>query len=198
MISWIVASHQPDVLDANLLPTLTDPDDEVIVIRDAPSIAVAYGQGQALATLPIRCYVHQDVQILDLAKLRAELAQWCQPWTGIVGVAGCRCRAIPWWTGASAGAVIDERIGEVGRRRGGEVAYLDGVLLATMHEVTWDEDYPGWHGYDHDICEQALRQGLANWCLDGPLIRHNTTGGWKPPEFDDAMQRFREKWGVDG
>lgn len=194
LISWIVASHDPAILDANLRPTLIHPDDELIVI-DAPSIARAYNAGQARATRPIRCYVHHDVAVLDLARLREGLAQWCQPWTGIVGVAGCRCRAIPWWTGAAAGAVADARIGEVGTGRGGEVAYLDGVLLATMHDVTWDESYPGWHGYDHDICEQMLRRGLANWCLDGPLIRHNTASGWKPPEFDLAMDRFREKWG---
>lgn len=194
MISWIVASHDPAILEANLRPCLTHPHDELIVI-DAPSIARAYNQGQAQATRPIRCFVHHDVQVLDLDHLRVELAQWCQPWVGLVGVTGSRCRAIPWWTGAAAGAVQDVRIGEVGTGKGGEVAYLDGVLLATMHEIEWDDSFPNWHGYDHDASEQMLRQGLANWCLDGPLIRHNTAGDWKPAEFDQAMARFREKWG---
>jgi len=195
VISWIVASHDPAILSANLRPTIDHPDDELIVVEDAPSIAVAYNQGQARATHPIRCYVHHDVEVLDLAALRDGLAQWCQPWTGMVGVTGSRCRAVPWWIGAAAGAVVDARMGEVGTGRGGEVAYLDGVLLATMHEVTWDEGYPGWHGYDHDISEQMLRRGLANWCLDGPLVRHNTEGDWTPDGFDDAMTRFRQKWG---
>jgi hypothetical protein len=196
MISWIVASHDPAILSANLRPTLTHPDDELIVI-DAPSIGKAYNTGQARATQPIRCYVHHDVQVLDLPALRAELARWCQPWVGMVGVNGSRCRAIPWWTGAAAGSVVDERMGQIGAGKGGEVAYLDGLLLATIQHIEWDETY-GWHGYDHDICEQQLRRGLANWCLaDGHLLlKHNTAGDWTPAGFDEAMARFREKWGL--
>lgn len=198
MISYIVASHHWPTLRDNLAATVRGVDaDEVIVIENATSIAAAYNEGQARATQPIRCYIHHDVQILSAPRLRAELLRWCQPAIGMVGVVGSWNRAVPYWEGALCGSVEDTRVGRIGPGKGGDCAYLDGLLLATVHDVTWDESYPGWHGYDHDACEQLLRQGLGNWCLTSghQLVRHNTTGDWQPEGLEEAMQRFREKWG---
>ncbi len=196
MISWIVASQRPDILDEHLRPTIP-PGDQLVVVEDAPSIAAAYNEGQRLAYNPVRVYVHQDVRLTDPERLRHELVQWVGL-AGIVGVVGCWNRAVPYWTGALAGSVLDSRGGVTGPGKGGQVAYLDGLLLATVRDWTWDESYPGWHGYDHDICEQSLRLGLPNWCLtDGHLmVEHHTTSSFDPPGFPDAMTRFREKWGV--
>ena len=201
MISWIVASHQPDVLGANLKATLQlAHGEELVVVTDAPSIAKAYNEGQARSRGPIRVYVHHDIQIRDNAALRAGLIERCQPWVGIVGIIGSWNRAVPYWTGASCGSVEDARIGVIGPGKGGECVYLDGLLLATAREVEWDESYPGWHWYDHDICEQALDKGLPNWCLPlgHQLVLHNTTSGHVPDELPDwqaGREHFREKWG---
>src|SRR6185503_2286914 len=148
MISWIVASHQPDVLEANLKATLRlAHGEELVVVEDATSIAVAYNEGQARSRGPIRVYVHHDVQIRDNAGLRAQLIQHVQPWVGWVGVIGSWSRAVPYWQGATCGSVEDTRIGVIGPGKGGECAYLDGLLLATAREWAWDETYPGWHWY---------------------------------------------------
>lgn len=200
MISWIVATHDRGVLEANLLPALElIGSDEIVVVEDAPSIAVAYNRGQARATQPVRCYVHHDVQILDLPKLRARLLEHC-PSSGIVGVIGSRNLVVPWWDGDTLGSVIDARLGRLDFGVGGACAYLDGLLLASSHSLEWDETYPGWHLYDHDICRQMLDAGRTNWCLDGggDLVRHNTTGSSQLRElvgWDAGVQRFTEKYG---
>jgi hypothetical protein len=200
MISWIVASHRPEVLAENLGATLAlGPGDELVVVEHAASIAAAYNQGQARATQPIRCYVHHDVRVADPARLRDELVRSCTPEVGMVGLIGSRDYAIPWWDGTTCGSVVDARMGRLDFGPGGECTYLDGLLLATAQPVVWDESYPGWHGYDHDMCEQQLAAGRHNWCLSGgaEMVLHNTAGptdvgrlnGWAA-----GLARFREKW----
>lgn len=204
MISWITASHRQDVLDANLaaslLPHISATDDELIVIPGPASIAQAYNRGAALARHQIRCYVHHDVVVRDPAALRASLLEQCTPEVGMVGVIGSRTVVLPWWEGDTCGSVIDARMGLLDFGPGGECALLDGLLLATCQQLTWDETIPGWHGYDHDACLQMGARGLPNWCLPGggALVLHNTAGptdtaaltGW-----DTAMTRLRDKWG---
>jgi hypothetical protein len=202
VISYITASNNRQVLDANLLATidLLD-DDEIIVVDDPSSIAVAYNQGQKQARNPIRCYVHTDVQILKPAELRAAMIEHCTDKVGMVGLIGCFDRAVPWWEAREGrGAAIDVRMGLLDFGRTGPCAYLDGLLLATAQNLTWDESYTGFHMYDHDICEQMLARGLSNYCMPGgSAVLHNTSNpsdvsqldGW-----DAAVTRFRGKWGA--
>ncbi len=202
MISWIVASHQPQVLANNLLSTLEPlpAGDELVVVRNAPSIAVAYADGQARATQPIRAYIHQDIQVLDVGRLRGALIATClSPTVGIVGVIGSLDPVCPWWTGRTVGSAQDSRVGAYDFGPGGPCAIVDGILLATAQTVAWDVGWPGWHGYDHDACRQMLARGLENWCLDDgrDLLLHNTTcpgaledvSGWA-----EAEHRYRAKW----
>lgn len=200
MISWIVATHDRDVLEANLLATLSlGGEDELVVVEGAASIASAYNDGQRRATRPVRCYVHHDVQVLDPDRLREHLLERCTPGVGIVGLIGSRGRSVPWWDGHRLGSVVDARLGRLDFGPGGPCAVLDGLLLATVHDLAWDETYPGWHLYDHDICRQQLATGRTNWCLDdgAALVRHNTTGSPDTAQLDGwaaGVARYREKW----
>jgi hypothetical protein len=199
MISWIVATHDRTILEANLLPGLPA-DDELVLVEDAPSIAAAYNEGQSRATHQLRCYVHHDVAILDAARLRERLAAACAPEVGMVGVIGSREPVWPWWNGSTLGSVFDTRLGLLDFGAGGPCAYLDGLLLATAQTVEWDETYAGWHGYDHDACAQMLARGLPNFCLSAGhrLVRHNTDGPTNVHAIDgwaEAEARYREKWG---
>lgn len=203
MISWIVASHDPGILHDNLLATLTpEGDEELVVIADAPSIAVAYNEGQAKATQPIRCYVHHDVQILDPQRLRAALsflALGDAQGIGVAGLTGSRTAIVPWWKGQACGSVVESRNGLLHFGAGGECAYLDGMLLATAKRIDWDETFPGWHMYDHDASQQMLSRGLTNWCLDDghTLVKHNTGGSHDTDtlaHYHDNIARFHAKW----
>ena len=203
MISWVVASHREDVLQDVLLASLGDlpDDDELVVIRDAPSMTLAYTEGQAKAANPVRCYVHHDVRVLDLPRLRAELTA-ATVGHGMVGVVGSRDALMPWWDGDRLGSVVDTRMGLLDFGRGGQCAMLDGLLLATREHVDWDVDAPGWHGYDHDACAQMLERDLWNRCLTGGhlLVEHvnespsdtSLLAGW-----DEAVARFRSRWLTD-
>lgn len=203
MICWIVATHDRDLLRDNLLDTLGDlPDgDELVVVEDAPSIAAAYNKGTVDASQPVRVYVHHDVQVIDPTRLRNALVEACRPQVGMVGLIGSTSQTVPWWDDlACLGSVVDARIGRINYGPGGPCAYLDGLLLATCHNVTWDESYPGWHMYDHDMCQQQLAAGRFNWCLTGGhnLVRHNNLGHptdvTKLSGWDGGVRRFREKW----
>jgi hypothetical protein len=200
MISYIVASHDPAVLENNLLSSLGLRGlDEVVVVEDPPSIARAYNEGAARAVNPIRCFVHQDVRVLDPAGLRAELVKHCGPGIGMVGVIGSRTRTVPWWDGVCCGSARDSRFGVLDFGAGGPCAYLDGLLLATAQETAWDESYGGFHLYDHDMCRQMLELGFPNLCLTGgrQLVMHNTRGRADParlPGWDQGVARFRLKW----
>lgn len=203
MISWIIATHDPMILMANFAASYLDPsDDEVVIVEGAESIAKAYNEGQRRATRPIRCYVHHDVQICDLRRLREELTHHTTPEVGVVGVVGSRTPVLPWWDGDTLGSVFDVRIGHMDYGPGGQCATLDGLLLATVHEVEWDESIPGWHGYDYDICRQMLERGLPNYCLTAgnQLINHNTAGPRDPAHvsgWDYAVTQLRRKWRLD-
>lgn len=201
MISYITASHNPQILNSNLAATVQlIGADELVVVNDPPSIAVAYNDGTARAKNRIRCYVHHDVSILNPIKLRAELIEHCREAVGVVGVIGSLSSSVPWWQGdGMIGSVVDARGKIVLDERGGYCAYMDGLLLATAHEVEWDESYDGFHLYDHDICQQMLSRGLPNYCLANgrKLVIHNSRGptemdhieGW-----DEAVEVFAKKW----
>lgn len=204
MISWIVASHDADILDMVLRPSLDVPEgDELIVIGNAPSIADAYNQGTAMAANQVRCYIHHDVRILDLPRLRTLLLEHCTAEVGMVGVVGSRTQQVPWWDGQKCGSVTDTRYPNgLDFTPGGEpCAYLDGLLLATAQPVTWDESYAGWHLYDHDMCQQQLAVGRVNWCLPAgrALVSHengNPGNVRRLPGWDENAARFRAKWGL--
>lgn len=202
MISWIVATHDATVLEANLLATLQPGQgDEVVVVENAPSIAQAYTDGQARATQPVRCYVHHDVQILDNARLRSGLRTRVGDDVGLVGLIGSADPVVPWWDGQTLGSVVDARMGVLDFGLGGACSFLDGLLLATVHHIAWDLSFPGWHLYDHDVCMQQLAAGRPNWVLTGgkDMVRHNTAGPASVAQLQGwgaGVDRFNKKWGA--
>lgn len=205
MISWIVASHEQHTLDINLLATLTIPDDdELIIIRDAPSISSAYTQGQDQGTRPIKCYIHHDVRVLDVPALRSAIVEATNlPNTGMVGVIGSRSVMMPWWNGSPLGSIIDSRLGVLDFGPGGECALLDGVILASRQLVNWDLSCPGWHGYDYDSCTQMRTKGLLNRCITGgrDLLLHQSDSPLSLHDIDgwhSAVAWYMGKWAESG
>lgn len=207
MISWVVASHRDDVLASVLLPSLAAAEragDQVVVVRDAPSMAAAYNQGGRRAVHPVRCYLHHDVRLLAPALLRGLLLSACRPDVGMVGVIGSETAVVPWWEGRPCGSVVDTRGGgPLHFGPGGHgCAYLDGLLLATAQPVDWDEGYGGWHLYDVDACHGMLAAGLPNICLPGgnELVEHVNDGPLDMRHLDgwnEALGRFAAKWGLE-
>lgn len=205
MISWIVATNDPGllhrVLGPSLFPYYESYGDEVVVIENAESITKAYACGQSCATNLIKCYVHHDIQILDLELLRSAIIEDTTR-GGMVGVIGSRSMTIPWWYGSPLlGTVEDGRHGTFHFGDGGECAVVDGMLLATRHNIAWDETWPGWHGYEYDACRQFIEKGVPNYCMFNghTLVSHNSDSPYDLSEIDGwdvAVQWYSEKWGT--
>lgn len=200
MISWIVASHKPEILNRHLLPSLELRGmDELVVVEDAESITLAYAEGQKRATQPVKCYIHSDVQILDMHLLRRSLIQHSIQ-ASLVGVIGSRTSVIPWWTsGDLLGSVVDGRLGILNYGPGGNCAVVDGLLLASRKQLNWDITWPGWHGYDADISAQLRAEGATIRCLaNGHLmVAHNSDSAFSLDAVDGwaaASSRYLEKW----
>lgn len=200
MISWIVASHRREVLDSILLPSLhINGEDELIIIENQPSITIAYAAGQAQATKNIHVYVHHDVRVTDLQRLRQQLIHQTIN-HGVVGIIGSRSATLPWWTGSLTGSVVDTRLGTLNYGLGDRCAIVDGLLLATRQAIDWDLAAPGWHGYDHDACLQLLAKGYSNFCISSghTMVEHHASS---PTNMDqlvgwhEAVAHYAERWG---
>ena len=201
MISYIVASNNPERLKKHLGRTLRLEEDDELLVEDRPSIAVAYNEAIRKARNAIKCFVHDDVELLDCARLRADLIEACTGRAGMVGVIGSRNKDhFPWWGHDCCGSAVDARVGVIDFGPGDEpCAVLDGVLLATHQDLVFDEDYPGFHLYDMDICRQMLARGFYNYCLLGgkSLVSHHTDSPGDLHLIDrwaEAEVIYRRKW----
>lgn len=199
MISWIVASHDKRILQDNLLYTLDLlPEDELILIEDAASITLAYAEGQERATKPVHCFIHHDVRIINQQLLREYLIADTAH-HDLCGVVGTYRMAVPWWNGSPCGSVGDSRMGVLNFGIGGECVLLDGLLLASRKHLEWDTSWPGWHGYDYDICMTVKQDGGSVWCMDSgaAMLVHNSDSPFGLHQIDgwpEAEARFLVKW----
>lgn len=203
MISYIVMSNDKATLERNLLRSLrTKEGDEIIVVMDKPSAAIALNIGITKAKNKIKAFVHSDVVVLDNERLRNELIQHCDEKTGMVGVIGSRNGYhIPWWESDPCGSVKEARLETIYFDGGGcKCAVMDGLFLATAQDFRFDESFSGFHFYDYDSCKLMINNGLPNWCLkDGKsLMAHNCKTPFDVNDlgksYSDSLERFKNKW----
>lgn len=203
MISYIVMCNDRASLERNLLRSLRlGESDEIIVVMDKPSAAIAMNIGIEKAKNKIKAFVHSDVVILDNERLRQELLDHCGDATGMVGVIGSKDGFhIPWWEKATCGSVREARLGVIDFDEGHcECAVMDGLFLATAQDFRFDESFKGFHFYDYDSCKLMVNNGLPNWCLrDGKsLMSHNCKTPFDVRElgksYSESIDLFKKKW----
>lgn len=203
MISYIVMCNDKQVLERNLLRSLKlEQGDEILVVMDKSSAAIALNVGIEKSKNKIKAFVHSDVIILDNERLRKELIDHCNESTGMVGVVGSKNGLyIPWWEKETCGSVLEARLGVIDFDGGDcQCAVLDGLFLATSQEFRFDESFLGFHFYDYDSCKLMISNGLPNWCLrDGKsLMSHNCKTPFDIRElgksYSQSVDRFIEKW----
>lgn len=196
--SFIVASHDEDVLRGSLLasPDLAD-DVEVSVHRHCASASLAYNQGIESSRAEVMVFLHQDVYLPDgwLARLRQVLAWLAErdPDWGVVGAFGLEA------SGAGQGHVYSTGLGRClgtefhGARR---VETLDEVMLIVRRAsgLRFDASLPGFHLYGADICLEAEKRGMASYAISACAI-HNSNGiGIMPWAYWRAYRFMRRKW----
>jgi hypothetical protein len=127
----------------------------VRVVRGQTSLARGYNLLLAQAApWRVKVYVHQDVVVL----IRDLLRLFNRRVVGLVGVAGVKYLppSCVWWDGSGLyGGVLEARPEGPFRlefeQPAGDyepVEAVDGLCLATQHDLAWDEAIPGFHFYD--------------------------------------------------
>ena len=200
-ISYIACTHNTNILEKCLVQSLIlQDDDELIVIEGANSIAKGYNSGIDIAKNKIKCFIHHDLIVTNPILLRMNLLAYCIEDIGMVGIVGSQTDATPWWEGQCVGSVVDSRNGILYFSDGKQFClHLDGLMLATYHDVRFDESIPGFHLYDQDICNQMAVKGLSNFCIkDGyRMITHFTQTPMdmsKINGYAEAMEIYTAKW----
>ncbi len=182
-----------------------EPNSVVAEVTTDRSIFTAYNEVlDALAPredLEALVLLHEDVELLDAsfcARVRARLAE---PGVAVLGAIGARgVTTLRWWEGQGFGRVAESR-GLIDFGGGAhDVEAVDGLLLAlspwAVRSLRFDEaTFTGFHGYDVDLCFQALA-ARRRVVVDDLTVMHHTKGGYGDVEaFVRADLAWREKWG---
>jgi hypothetical protein len=205
MISYISAVNNDNIYYGHLYRSLHPlPDgDELIDVRGFRDAGEAYNHGVSIAKNDIKCFIHQDIVVIDPEALRSSIVSECmKDDVGIVGLIGTTDRnSCPWWANPQAviGSIIHTLGLILGHRNGGDAAILDGLLLATAKDVVFDEGYKAFHWYAHDICQQMLEAGFTNRCLSNgrKLAVHNCNSQARvDQQMLDTMRVYCGKWDI--
>ncbi len=149
--------------------------------------------------------LHDDVAIQDERfeeKLRAAFAD---PTVGVVGViGGLGHDEMSWWR-----TVRERRHGHVATPAKREdysrgihaVDTVDGLMLAVSPRFVRDHrlrgaGYPGFHGYDSELCAQARASGLRVLVVDIELFHDHQPSGDRTLAFSWAEYEWMLRWRV--
>ncbi len=160
----------------------------LVVLREQRSIAAAYNQvldaAKQVADLEAVLLIHDDVEIVDhewRTKLLGSLAGGGVTVVGVIGARGPGGMA--WFSRPEKlGAVREPHAAYDFGGRSEDVDVIDGLFIglspAATHNLRFDETrYPPFHGYDADICSQALASG-GRVTLTPIEAIHHTTGAF--------------------
>lgn len=193
-----------DRLRANVLPHAAGR--PVIAVSGQTSIAVAYNAileaAEWMTDLDLLIIQHDDLEITD-PNCETKFQAAADAGADVMGVAGGRgCTSIAWWNLDPIGHQRTDAMTIDWGVRAGPVELLEGSLLAFTRRacaLRFDTTYPGFHGYDADICMQARDQDLGVAVVDVDTHHHNPMGFKTAESHLDwlaADRRFRQKWEV--
>jgi len=179
------------------------PDLPVLVRRQEHSLAGAYnrliGEAVGLGWDGI-VLIHDDVEIRD-PELAPKLRHLFEEQSvGVVGVVGARAmKSIRWRRAQCFGRAPDPRSDNDFGGGTHEVDSVDGLFLAVsasmFGRVEFDEKaFPGFHGYDADLCFSARQAGFRVLVTDIDLFHHSRGTLVDPVSFRRAELAFDRKW----
>jgi len=191
---FITPSHNPEILQKNLLKSKIFKKYKLIIQRGYTNISKAYNDVKTRDK--IRIYIHHDVFLPDdfetnLLKSLNDIEKIDPNW-GVLGVAGVKT--------APLGKEIYGNISDRGKQWGKpdnlphEVDTLDELMLIIKNrDLKFDENIPTTHFYGADICIQAKQKGMNNYAINA-YCHHNSGLGEKPKEFYIAKDYMTKKW----
>lgn len=162
----------------------------------------------------ICCFIHDDAEIINEETCENKLKYIFKnnPTVGIVGVIGCLIleKNCTWWQTMRApdgpctfGNIIQgyndgsEKIMSDDKGTCFDATTVDGCCMFFHKRIfenglKFDEDLPGYHFYDADICLQILSIGL-DVCIADILIKHKSEGQL-PSDWNTLKNLFYHKW----
>ncbi len=175
-IEFVTPSHNPRILEKNLLKSKIFKKYKLIIQADYTNISKAYNEAATNADIVI--YVHHDVYLPPLFEknLLTSLSrvERIDPNWGVLGIAGATADVSNKDGIRLYGHLLD-RGQPLGNHRGlpREVDTLDEVMLITRGDLKFDENIPSTHFYGVDICLQARLQGRKSYAIDA-YCHHNS------------------------
>ena len=175
-LSYIDRLHVPDGYEL-----------DVIAVREAPSMAAGYQMAMEHTDARYKIYMHQDTFIINREFLQDMLSVFrSDDRIGVIGMVGCddvpiNAQAVAAWNvGCVYHNCIPARVQYTQRvdRQPVDVEAVDGLLLATQHDVRWREDlFDGWDFYDISECFEMRRAGyrVVVPYQDSPWCYHDNT-----------------------
>ena len=143
---------------------------DVIVVREAPSMAAGYNAAMQSSDAKYKIYIHQDVFLIYKELLRDLISLFqSDDQIGMVGVLGCR--VLPqnahvmerWDTGKVLSNGIPNYTNRYEEKNGtqySDVMAIDGMFMATQYDLPWREDlFDGWDFYDISQAGEFIRAG---------------------------------------
>ncbi|MGH2914908.1 MAG: glycosyltransferase [Solirubrobacteraceae bacterium] len=206
MIAFAVCIGDPDTFERYGRPGLAAHAEPESPLAEIDTDSIFAGYNEALdafgdcGDLEALVLLHEDVTIENpafCAKLRARLADPSIAVVGAIGATGVR--SLCWWEGEMRGRVHETR-GVIGSGRGcADVEVIDGLLMVlspwAVRNLRFDDErFHGFHGYDVDLCLQALSAG-RRVVVDELDVFHHTRGGiGVGDDFWRADAMLRSKW----
>jgi hypothetical protein len=217
VISFVTCS-----LDDRLLARLRDNlartagvEHELVVHRNREAgwgLARAYDAAAERARFPVLCFVHEDVEFLSAPGWAGRVVRLYEerPDAGVAGFAGCqvKSRAPSGWLGphhhvrqhflqGSRDGSTEWMVNDPAGQAVAPVAVVDGMCLF-VRRADWDgtrfdaSTFPGFHGYDLDLCT-AVGRRRTNVVLLDVDVRHDSPGTFDRT-WRDAMRAYHAKW----
>ncbi|UZH55640.1 hypothetical protein JRG66_01730 [Salinimicrobium tongyeongense] len=215
MVSIIICSKQGEIsqaLDENIHSTVGLPF-ELIVIdnsNNSYSIFEAYNQGIEKSIYPFLLFVHEDV-LFHTPKWGEILIGFFRdnPGYGLLGIAGADFKSrIPsgWWDCPIENKIVNiiqhypnnnPELENIGFDSSGlkDAVVVDGVFLALRKDlnITFNENFSGFHGYDQNISFEVIKRGFQIGITDSILIEH-FSNGQQNREWLEAMVKIHRSY----
>lgn len=198
-LTVIAAINNHEVSESNILRSrfLQDKMVQFIPAEGFASASQAYNFGIANATGDFLVFAHQDVYIPaswfhQLAEAISFVEKKQQPWAvlGVVGVDGSgKVKGRCWSTGLGrevGGAVVEPE----------PVVSVDELIFVVKKSsnLTFDDDFPGWHLYGTDIVQEALKRGFGAYVIHAPVVHNSLPVVRLDAGFVDCARYMRKKW----
>ena len=155
--------------------------------------------------------MHEDVRFVTQDWGRKIVAHLQDKEVGLVGIAGGGTMPKIPSTWALAGQSYNLMQAKRGRERRMELAkcpadyagskrqviVVDGVFLSMRRELSavlsFDENFTGFHGYDHDLSAQSASAGYKNYVVYDVLLEHFSAGNQNADYYRQLMKVYA-KW----